>query len=95
MNVAQAYLEEHKEVIRADALAMAADLNREGAALVGNPEMFQQLLDTQAMLRSLTEAVVFLGNGQVVARSGLGFVLELERCRPALSSRRPMARWWS
>src|SRR5262245_10382023 len=79
MNVAQAYLEEHKEVIRADALAMAADLNREGAALVGKPEMFQELLDTQAMLRSLTEAVVFLGNGQVVARSGLGFVLELER----------------
>ena len=83
MNVAQAYLEEHKEVIRADALAMAADLNREGAALVGNPEMFQQLLDTQAMLRSLTEAVVFLGNGQVVARSGLGFVLELELVPPS------------
>ena len=83
MNVAQAYLEEHKEVIRADALAMAADLNREGAALVGQPEMFQELLDTQAMLRSLTEAVVFLGNGQVVARSGLGFVLELERVPPS------------
>jgi two-component system nitrogen regulation sensor histidine kinase NtrY len=78
-NVAEAYLEEHKEVIRADALAMAADLNREGPALRGDPEMFQRLLDTQAALRALTEAVVFLGNGQVVARSGLGFVLELER----------------
>jgi two-component system nitrogen regulation sensor histidine kinase NtrY len=78
-NVAEAYLEEHKEVIRADALAMAADLNREGPALRGDPEMFQRLLDTQAVLRALTEAVVFLGNGQVVARSGLGFVLELER----------------
>jgi two-component system, NtrC family, nitrogen regulation sensor histidine kinase NtrY len=77
-NVAQAYLDEHKEVIRADALAMAADLNREGPLLRGDPENFQRLLDTQAMLRSLTEAVVFLGNGQVVARSGLGFVLELE-----------------
>jgi two-component system, NtrC family, nitrogen regulation sensor histidine kinase NtrY len=82
MSVAQAYLEEHKEVIRADALAMAADLNREGPALVGTPDMFQRLLDTQAALRSLTEAVVFLGNGQVVARSGLGFVLELERVPP-------------
>jgi two-component system nitrogen regulation sensor histidine kinase NtrY len=77
--VAQAYLEEHKEVIRADALAMAADINREGPARVGDPEMFQRLLDTQAALRALTEAIVFLGNGQVVARSGLGFVLELER----------------
>ncbi|HYZ25710.1 MAG TPA: PAS domain-containing sensor histidine kinase [Geminicoccaceae bacterium] len=81
LNVAQAYLEEHKEVIRADALAMAADLNREGPALVGEPEMFQRLLDAQAALRALTEAIVFLGNGQVVARSGLGFVLELERVR--------------
>jgi two-component system nitrogen regulation sensor histidine kinase NtrY len=78
-NVAQAYLEEHKEVIRADALAMAADLNREGPALRGDPELFQRLLDTQAAVRALTEAIVFLGNGQVVARSGLGFVLELER----------------
>jgi two-component system, NtrC family, nitrogen regulation sensor histidine kinase NtrY len=82
LNVAQAYLEEHKEVIRADALAMAADLNREGPALIGEPEMFQRLLDAQAALRALTEAVVFLGNGQVVARSGLGFVLELERVPP-------------
>ena len=82
MNVAQAYLEEHKEVIRADALAMAADLNREGPAMVGLPDMFQRLLDTQAALRSLTEAIVFLGNGQVVARTGLGFGLELERVPP-------------
>jgi two-component system nitrogen regulation sensor histidine kinase NtrY len=82
LNVAQAYLEEHKEVIRADALAMAADLNREGPALIGEPEMFQRLLDAQAAVRALTEAVVFLGNGQVVARSGLGFVLELERVPP-------------
>jgi two-component system, NtrC family, nitrogen regulation sensor histidine kinase NtrY len=78
-NVAQAYLDEHKEVIRADALAMAADLNREGPLLRGDPEKFQRLLDAQAAVRALTEAVVFLGNGQVVARSGLGFVLELER----------------
>jgi two-component system nitrogen regulation sensor histidine kinase NtrY len=82
LNVAQAYLEEHKEVIRADALAMAADLNREGPALIGDAEMFQRLLDTQAAVRALTEAVVFLGNGHVVARSGLGFVLELERVPP-------------
>jgi two-component system, NtrC family, nitrogen regulation sensor histidine kinase NtrY len=82
LNVAQAYLEEHKEVIRADALAMAADLNREAPALSNDPEMFQRLLDAQAALRALTEAVVFLGNGQVVARSGLGFVLELERVPP-------------
>ena len=52
LNVAQAYLEEHKEVIRADALAMAADLNRDGPHLIGEPEMFQRLLDAQAALRA-------------------------------------------
>jgi two-component system nitrogen regulation sensor histidine kinase NtrY len=83
LNVAQAYLEEHKEVIRADALLMAADLNREGPALHGDPELFQRLLDAQAALRALTEAVVFLGNGQMVARSGLAFGLELEGVPPA------------
>ncbi len=44
--------------------------------------MFQRLLDAQAALRSLTEAVVFLSNGQVVARTGLSFGLELETLSP-------------
>ena len=83
LNVARSYLEEHKEVIRADALAMAADLNREGPALLGTPAMFQRLLDAQAALRSLTEAIVFQSNGQVIARTGLSFVLEMERLPPA------------
>ena len=83
LNVARSYLEEHKEVIRADALAMAADLNREGPALLGAPAMFQRLLDAQAALRSLTEAIVFQSNGQVIARTGLSFVLEMERLPPA------------
>jgi two-component system, NtrC family, nitrogen regulation sensor histidine kinase NtrY len=80
LNVAQAYLEEHKEVIRADALAMAADLNRDGPALLREGgDLFQQLLNTQTMIRSLTEAIVFQGNGDVLARTGLSFGLEMER----------------
>jgi two-component system, NtrC family, nitrogen regulation sensor histidine kinase NtrY len=82
LNVAQSYLEEHKEVIRGDALAMAADLNREGPALLGTPAMFQRLLDAQAALRSLTEAIVFQSNGQVLARTGFSYVLDLERLSP-------------
>ncbi len=78
LNVAQSYLEEHKDVIGADALAMAADINREAPNLVGSPELFQQLFDAQAALRSLTEAIVFQGDGQVIARTGLSFGLEIE-----------------
>jgi len=78
LNVAQAYLDEHKDIIRADALAMANDLNREGPALASRPGMFQRLLEAQAALRSLTEAVVFRSDGQVIARTGLSFMLEME-----------------
>jgi len=84
LNVAQAYLDEHKDVIRADALAMAADLNREGPALIERPRLFQRLLDAQAGLRALTEAVVFTSNGDVIARTGLSFMLEMEELPQAL-----------
>jgi len=80
MSVAQAYLEEHKEVIRADALAMASDLNRDGPAMFADGgDLFQRLLNAQAVIRSLTEAIVFQSDGQILARTGLSFGLELER----------------
>ncbi len=77
--VAQAYLQEHKENIRADALAMAADLNRESASLDLNPARLRQVVDAQAALRSLTEAIVFDGSGRILARTGLSFTMEVDR----------------
>ena len=76
--VARSYLEEHREVIRADALAMAADLNREGPLLLQEPDLFQRVVEAQAAVRSLTEAVVGQSNGRVLARTGLSFGLEME-----------------
>jgi two-component system, NtrC family, nitrogen regulation sensor histidine kinase NtrY len=76
--VAQAYLHEHQQVIRADALAMANDLNREAARLLTDPGRFAQVVATQAALRALTEAIVFDGSGRMLARSGLSFTLEFE-----------------
>ncbi|MEM8950676.1 MAG: PAS domain-containing sensor histidine kinase [Pseudomonadota bacterium] len=78
LNVAQSYLEEHKDIIRADALAMAADIDREAPGLVDDPERFQRMFDAQAALRSLTEAIIFDGDGQRIARTGLSFGLEIE-----------------
>ncbi len=77
--VAQAYLQEHKENIRADALAMAADLNRESSNLDFNPSRLRQVVNAQAALRSLTEAIVFDASGQVLARTGLSFTMEVEQ----------------
>ncbi|MGF1474448.1 MAG: ATP-binding protein [Geminicoccaceae bacterium] len=78
MSVARSYLEEHREVIRGDALAMAADLNHETTTLFTDPARFQRFVEAQAALRSLTEAIVFNSGGEVLARTGLTFQIEPE-----------------
>jgi two-component system, NtrC family, nitrogen regulation sensor histidine kinase NtrY len=77
--VAEAYLHEHQNNIRADVAGMAADLERDSQFLIMEPQRFGQMVTAQAALRSLTEAVVFDGEGHILARSGLTASLELER----------------
>ncbi len=75
----RAYMVEHRGNIRADALAMANDLNRAQLLLPDNGLAFARTLATHAALRSLTEAIVFEPTlGRVVAHAGIstGFVLE-------------------
>lgn len=74
--VAQAYLAEHHQVIRADTLAMANDLNRAAPKLMANPEAFARMVRTQSLLRNLSETIVFDSGGNIMARSGLTFSLE-------------------
>jgi two-component system nitrogen regulation sensor histidine kinase NtrY len=76
--VAEAYLDEHKDLIRADAIAMAADLNRDLGLAYSSPSAFNKAVATQAALRSLTEALVIQGN-RIIARSGFTFALAFER----------------
>ncbi|MFQ5533226.1 MAG: ATP-binding protein [Sphingomonadales bacterium] len=79
VKVAEAYTEEHRKVIRADILTMAADLNRQAPFLVGNPNRLQQVVNGQALARSLSEAVMFNSSGQVLAHANLTFSLGLDR----------------
>ena len=76
--VAESYLKEHQENIRNAIVAMADDINSEGAVLYANPTALNQTLITQTTLRSLTEAVVFVGRGRVLAKSGSSLVLDFE-----------------
>ncbi len=76
--VAEAYLHEHQNTIRADVSSMASDLARDSQFLVMEPGRFGQMVAAQAALRNLTEAVVFDGEGHILARSGLTASLELE-----------------
>lgn len=78
LEVAQAYLEEHKQGLRGDVLAMANDLNRQSALLSEDPVRFAQVVSAQAYLRNLTEVIVFDDSGKILARSGLSFALSFE-----------------
>ncbi|MBV9199375.1 MAG: PAS domain-containing sensor histidine kinase [Alphaproteobacteria bacterium] len=76
--VAEAYLHEHQQAIRADVLAMANDLNRDSVHLALNPQHLEQVVSAQAALRGLTEAMVFDRAGHMLARSSLSFALGFE-----------------
>lgn len=78
MEVAEAYLAEHRQTIRADILAMASELNRESPFLINNSMMFNRFLTSQSNIRSLSEAVVFQPN-KMLARSALSFSFTFDK----------------
>lgn len=79
VTVAESYLEEHKKNITADVLAMANDLNKQSAILARNLREFNKVVTTQALLRNLTEAIVFSeADKSILARTSLSFTLEFE-----------------
>ncbi len=76
--VAEAYLEEHRQIIRADALAMANDIARTAVRSSEKVALSKTFLETQAALRSLTEVMVFRRDGRILGRTGLTFSLLFE-----------------
>src|SRR2546430_13473643 len=76
--VADAYVKEHQQTIRADALSMAGDLDRSAPVFQLNPQYLAPVLTAQAAMRSLTEAAVVDRRGTMLARTGLAFALGFE-----------------
>ena len=76
--VAESYLEEHRQNIRGDALAMANDLNRDAYVLNNRPKQLMKVIRAQASIRNLTEVVLFEGSGKVLARTGLSLTFDFE-----------------
>ena len=76
--VAESYLEEHRQNIRGDALAMANDLNRDASVLNNRPTQLMKVIRAQAFIRNLTEVVLFEGSGKVLARTGLSLTFDFE-----------------
>ena len=76
--VADIYLEEHQQTIRADVLAMAYDLIRENPIIWNDRGLLDRVLSAHASLRGLPEAVLLDGSAQVIGRSGLSYALEFD-----------------
>lgn len=87
---ASAYLKEHKQNIRSDALAAANDLNKDALTLMRNPRIFGKVLTAQAGLRNLPEALVIDSRGNVLARSKFSQTLEFELVPPGVLERAAM-----
>lgn len=85
--VAQAYLHEHRQAIRADAFAMANDLNRDALTLSRRPFIFDQAISSLAALRALPEAIVIDSGGGILARSQFSYLLALESISPEIFAR--------
>lgn len=76
--VAESYLEEHQQVIKADILAMANDIDRQARVMMDAQGAYDRVLDTQSLLRNLSEAMIFDQSGKILARSSLTFTLTFE-----------------
>lgn len=85
--VAEAYLKEHKQVIRGDVLFMARDLERALPLLTENPRQFSRILAGQGLVRNLSEIYVFDGSGRILAKWALGFVIDRDPVAPEIIER--------
>lgn len=66
--VAQAYLQEHARVLRADLIAMSNDVDRAKAVYDHNPTRFDSFFSAQASLRGLLSAFILDSDGNVITR---------------------------
>jgi len=87
LEVAEAYIEEHRNNIELDLVAMANDLNRAGLRADQNKEFLQRLVTEQAILRSLQEAIVFDRSGRVLAKYTFDLDLSANRVPQAIMQR--------
>ena len=69
--VADAYLNEHRQLIRSDILAMANDFNRQSQLLMNNPDAMQKMVQTQSFLRNFSDVYLFNSVGGIQAKSNM------------------------
>src|SRR2546423_1834351 len=83
VSVADAYVEEHKQVIRGDILAMAFDLNRASPLVQGDQKRIVEILETEAKIRALPAVYVIDSSGRTLASAKLPYMPEPSPVTPA------------
>ncbi|MFN0263662.1 ATP-binding protein [Tepidamorphus sp. 3E244] len=69
ISVAQAYLREHGQVIRADIVAMAGDFDRTREILQVDPRRMQDFINAQANIRAVASAFIIKGDRTIVFKA--------------------------
>ena len=75
VRVAESYFDEHARSISGEVLIMANDINREAYRLVGKGNLTGRYLSDLAALRNMSDAIIFDGSGQVIAKSQFAFAI--------------------
>lgn len=84
LRVAQAYLEEHRELIKDDAVAVAKMLETKLPILPKDFHLRSRFLKNMLRLRGLTEGLLLDKNLNVLARTDFSFSLEFQRLDAAV-----------
>lgn len=76
--IATEYLQEHKDSIKADILAIAKDIDRNYPTLTEDPKLFTPFLDKLIELRKLSEIIIFRPN-HLIAKNTFSFSSAFEK----------------
>jgi len=79
LSVAEAYLAEHQQVLRSDALEMAREIENQvqvSPQTISDPNRFNLYLNLLADVRNIPEAMVIEGTGRVLAQTRLAFTIQ-------------------
>ncbi len=91
--VAQAYLNEHAQIVRSDILVVAIELSRAKAVVDQDPEKLNEFLTFQAAVRGLGAVIVLDSDLNVVGRAdvktNLTFALPPREALPNISDKEP------
>ena len=70
LEVANTYIKEHSEVIRADMLAVTSDVEKELPGIVRSPKRMNKMLQFQSALRALPSLYLIHKDGRLIAKGG-------------------------